>query len=238
MNKRIRATVLAAAGIVVFLGAGTKTHAQATVFVDPGASWQGYMNVFELPSNGGAYVFGQAWNPPTNLPAVFSEGVLTLGPNSIDDPSAFWYTPAGGPGATGNKIMDANFYQETTNVYTGQNLTFSGEVLSNTFTGDYIVTAFIRDFAPDYSSSSGTSAVLVDGAFSISWDVIPLAGRHVQFGFTVHGPNVWITDAPAVGNIQIATVPEPGLTAYAVCAVVLFGTVGILRRRRCRVIAG
>jgi hypothetical protein len=33
----------------------------ATVTVDPSASWNGFMNVFELPSNGGGYVFGQSW---------------------------------------------------------------------------------------------------------------------------------------------------------------------------------
>ncbi|MGH8048535.1 MAG: hypothetical protein ACREKL_14945 [Chthoniobacterales bacterium] len=231
--NRIKSAVLVAAGVFVFLGSGTKANAQAVVGVDPTAPWQGYMNVFELPSNGGAYVFGQPWTP-VDLTAVFTGDVLTLGPNSIGDTSAFWYTPSGGPGATGNKIMDANLYQETTNVYTGQNLTFTGNVLSNTFISGYTLTAFIKDFAPDYSSSIGTSTPLVDGVFSISFDILPLAGRHVQFGFTVNGPDVWVTDRAPVGEAQITAVPEPGLPGYAACATLLLGTSALLRRRKTR----
>ena len=33
----------------------------ATVTVDPGASWLGYMNVSDLPANGGAFQFGSGW---------------------------------------------------------------------------------------------------------------------------------------------------------------------------------
>ena len=64
----------------------------AIVTVDPSASWQGFMNVFELPSNGGGFVFGSGWGT-ADLTATFSGSVLTLGPNSIGDPSPFWYTP-------------------------------------------------------------------------------------------------------------------------------------------------
>ncbi len=35
--------------------------AQNTVTVDAGAAQIGYANVFETPTNGGAYVFGQDW---------------------------------------------------------------------------------------------------------------------------------------------------------------------------------
>ena len=141
----------------------------ADVGIDPNATWLGFMNVSEIPSNGGGYVFGSGWGTP-DLTAIFtnSNTVLTLGPNSVNDVSPFWYTPAGGPGSTGNKICDANFYQESTGVYTGQTLNFSGTVLTNTMIAPYTQVAFIKDFASDYSSNVTTTVPLTPGPFTVS----------------------------------------------------------------------
>jgi hypothetical protein len=184
------------------------------------------MNVSELPSNGGGFVFGSSWGT-ADLTAVFSGPGLTLGPNTINDPNPFWYTPSGGPGAMGNKIMDANFYVEDNSLF-GQSVTFQGSVLSNSLTSAHTAVAFIKDFAPDYSSFVGVSIPLAPGPFSISLNTIPLAGRHVQFGFTVNGPNVWSTDVGPYGNVLIASVPEPAAAALAGLALAAIG----LRRRR------
>jgi hypothetical protein len=195
-------------------------QAQVTVTVDPGAPWLGFMNVFELPANGGGYVFGSGWGT-ADLVASFSGPVLTLSPNTIGDPSPFWYQGGGGPGAPGNKIMAASFYQEVTGPYSGVNLTFTGKVLSNTFTSAHSTVAFIKDFAADYSSHVPVSVPLnANGTFSVSMNTIPVLGRHVQFGFETTGVNVWATDVAPFGNIQITAVPEPsslllGLTALA-----------------------
>lgn len=187
----------------------------ANVTVDPGAPWQGFMNVFETPQHGGAYVFGSGWGVP-DLTATFSGPVLTLGPNTINDTSSFWYSPSGGPGAVGNKSMDANMYVETTGVYTGQTLTFSGNVLANTLFGHvnqigngWTSVAFIKDFAPDYSSSVSITAPLVNGVFNISLATLNDPARHIQYGFETIGPDVWSTDVTPYGSIQITAVPEP-----------------------------
>jgi hypothetical protein len=169
----------------------------ATVSVDPGAAWQGFMNVFNLPSAGGAYQFGSPWGV-SDLTATFSGPVLTLGPNTIGDPNEYWYQNTsglatapnfGGPGQQGNKIMEANMYVETTGVHVGTNLVFTGEVLSNTFTGSHSGIVFIKDFAPDYSSVVETTAPLSPGVFSISLNTINDPARHVQYGFQVKGVN-------------------------------------------------
>ena len=141
----------------------------ADVGIDPNATWLGFMNWFEIPANGGAYVSGGGWGTK-DLTANFtnSNTVLTLGPNSVNDPNPYWYTPSGGPGATGNKIMDANFYQESTGVYTGQTLNFSGTVLTNTMIAPYTQVAFIKDFAADYSSNVTTTVPLTPGPFTVS----------------------------------------------------------------------
>jgi hypothetical protein len=188
----------------------------ATVTVDPSASWQGFMNVFQLPSNGGAFVFNSSWGT-ADLTATFSGPVLTLGPNSIGDPDPFWYTPAGGPGATGNKNMDANMYVEVDdNSLAGQNVTFTGTVLSNSLISPYTSVAFIKDFAPDFSSSVSTTVPLAPGPFSITLATNAGLGRHVQYGFETIGPDVWVTDRGPVGQIQVtASVPEPTVLTLA-----------------------
>ena len=94
--------------LIALLLTGTMAKANAAnVGVDPGAAWIGYMNVFQIPQNGGGYVFGSPWGTG-DLRATFAGTVLTLAPNTIGDPDPFWYTPSGGPGATGNKFMDAS----------------------------------------------------------------------------------------------------------------------------------
>ena len=176
------------------------------VGMDPSATWLGFMNVSDLPANGGAYEFGMSWGVP-DLTATFSGAVLTLGPNSVNDPSSYWYTPSGGPGATGNKICDANIYQEQTDTFAGQQVVFTGTVLANTLASGYTSMAFIKDFSPDYSSSRTASVPLTPGVFSVSLATGPQAGRHVQFGFETIGPDVWITDRAPIGTVQVTTGP-------------------------------
>src|SRR5262249_11775646 len=180
--------------------------ADVTFGVDNSAPWIGFMNVSELPSNGGAYVFGSSWGVP-DLTATFSGAILTLGPNSVNDPSPFWYTPSGGPGATGNKIMDANIYQEQTDTLMGEKVTFSGIVLSNNLINPYTSVAFIKDFSPDYSSFFSATVPLTPGVFSVSMNTVPAIGRHVQFGFETIGPDVWITDRAPIGTAVVTTGP-------------------------------
>ena len=221
MKRFLRASIVAC-GLFCAVRAG----ADVTVSVDPSAPWQGFMNVFELPSNGGAYVFGSSWGT-ADLVATFAGPTLTLAPNSVNDASSFWYTPSGGPGSTGNKIMDANMYVQSDGGLGGQHLTFTGNVLSNTLVSPYTSVAFIKDFAPDFSSSVSVTVPLTPGMFSISLDTINDASRHVQYGFETIGPDVWITDVGPKGNVQV--VPEP-----ATAALVSLGIAGLALARRHR----
>ena len=94
---------------------GTMSKSSAVTYtVDPSATWLGFMNVFNVGGPGygmggaGGYVFGSGWGTP-DLRASFAGPTLSLKANTIGDPNPFWYTPSGGPGSVGNKIMDANF---------------------------------------------------------------------------------------------------------------------------------
>jgi hypothetical protein len=183
--------------------AGVAQAAAVTVTVNGADPYQGYMNVSELPSNGGAFQFGSPWGT-ADLTAVFAGNVLTLGPNTIGDPNPYWYTPAGGPGAAGNKIMEANMYVEQTGPLANTTLTFDGTVISNTLTAAHVAHVFIRDFAPDFSSVVETSILLpASGSFSITQATINDPARHVQYGFQVKGVDVWATDTAPYGTAVV-----------------------------------
>jgi Immunoglobulin I-set domain len=174
--------------------------------VDPSGTWVGYMNVFNLPADGGAYRFGQPWGT-ANLDATFSGAALTFTPNtSIDhdvpnDP--FWWTAGGAP----NKTMDASMYQQNDNL-AGQTVTFSGYCLQNTLVAPYSsgTTVFVKDLAPDYSSSTVASATLAAGApFSVT--LATTAGDHIQFGFEMIGPDARQTNVASLGKIVVSVTP-------------------------------
>jgi hypothetical protein len=215
-------------GSVLLLGA--VQGLSVTITPDPGQAWVGYMNVFEIPQNGGAYLWGSGWGT-ADLCATWSGSVLTLTPNTIGDPNPYWYTPSGQPGAVGNKFMDANFYVDTTGLHSGENVRFTGTVVNDTLLSSqdalgngWTSVAFIKDFAPDYSSFNIVSAPLVNGVFDISMLTIADPARHVQWGFETVGPDVWITDVGQYGTIQIT--PEPASLALSLVLGAL-----VLRRR-------
>lgn len=203
-------------------------HAGTVGVDDSTAPWLGFMNVFELPENGGGYVFGSPWGV-ADLVASFNDPAqtVTMSPNTVGDPDPFWYQGGGGPGAPGNKIMQANLYQEVTGPLSGQTVTFSGYVLSNTFTPAHTARIFIRDFAADYSSLNEVSILATEGYFSISLDTLADPGRHVQWGFQVEGVNVWFTDVEPFGSVVFSSIPAPASLA-------LVGLGGLVAGRRRR----
>ncbi|MEQ8850659.1 MAG: hypothetical protein RIB32_02640 [Phycisphaerales bacterium] len=217
--------------ISLVLGAGLMVSASAqavNVSVDQSdANWLGFMNVSELD---GTPVFGSPWGV-SDLVATFDDPneTLTLSPNTIGDPDPFWYQGGGGPGAPGNKIMEANLYQEVLDgSFAGQTVTFDGEILSNSFTSAHESFIFIRDFAPDFSSVNETIIPITGpGAFSISLNTINDPARPVQWGFQTVGVNVWVTDVDPFGEVVIRTIPTPGAAA-------MLGLAGLAATRRRR----
>lgn len=172
-----------------------------TVYVDPSQPWVGYMNVFDLPSNGGGYEFGSSWGTSA-LPAVFNGEVLTLSPNTntydgVSDP--YWVNPDG----SGNKTCDASLYVENDSL-AGQIVTFTGYCGGNTLVSPYTSTAFIKDFSPSYSLNGSVAVPFTNGQpFSIS--LATTAGDHIQYGFETIGPDANPVTVASLGTVLIGS---------------------------------
>jgi len=199
-------------GVAALLLLGAVATASAVnVYVDPGQPWIGYMNVLELPANGGAYDFGSSWGTG-DLDARFSGTTLTLTPNDNIDRSdpidSYWWQPPndGSLASPGNHTMDASMYVQN-DALAGQTITFSGNVWNNSLVAPYTSTVFIKDFAPDYSSSTSATAPLVKGAFTVTLSTS--AGDHIQYGFETVGPNARTAALPSLGNVVISSNPPP-----------------------------
>ncbi len=204
------ATALAFLACAAFVG---NAHA-VNVTVDSATLNLGYMNVSNLPApaGDGAYQFGSGWGF-ADLNASYAGSDLTLSPNTIGDPNEYWYQcvgaavppNCGGPGAPGNKIMEANGYAQVDDgSLAGQPIDFSGYVIANSLTSAHHAYAFVRDFAPDFSSVVETKIPLpASGPFTISQVMLNDPARHVQWGFQMVGVNVWVTDVAPFGSVTI-----------------------------------
>ena len=68
--------------LLIALSGITSLFAQNTINFSASDNWTGYMNVFELPANGGAYLFGSAWGVADLKTVIDSTAnTITLKPN-------------------------------------------------------------------------------------------------------------------------------------------------------------
>jgi hypothetical protein len=198
------------------------------VTIDSSKMTTGFMNVFELNNT---YVFSSGW-AIADLNATFpTSTTVNFTPNTIGDPAPFWYTPSGGPGASGNKNMEANLYSQFTDgEVSGKLVNFKGNVTGYTLEPGWSFKAFIRDFAPDYSSVVETSTPITGtGSFDFGVLISADPSRHQQYGLQMYGPCVWATDIASKGSVTVSAVPEPSsLALLAACG----GVLAFTARRR------
>ena len=185
-------------------------NTNTTVF-DANANWNGYMNVFELPENGGGYVFGQPWGVP-ELSAIFTPSVnnVKLLPNTntyAENPTdGFWVNQTTG---AGNKNMEAITFIEPGAGANDNDLAFGGNVVGNTLDAAYTAKYFIKALDPnngyaDIFNGSKTFDLPASGTFSVSATAAELpAGLIVQYGFVMVGPNADPATAGALGSVVI-----------------------------------
>ncbi|GGP02010.1 hypothetical protein GCM10010992_04680 [Cloacibacterium rupense] len=177
---------------------------QNTINSDASLNWVGYMNVFDTSNN---YMFGSGWGVADLKTEInTSANTITLKPNynTYNASDSYWSDGAG----NGNKIMEASTYYEPGATYNGQNLTFTGNVSSNTLSNQYTAVAFIKalDPANGYATVYNNFITIpASGTFTINAPASSLAtGLLIQVGFTVRGINANPTTEAAKGSIVIA----------------------------------
>lgn len=179
------------------------SKAQNTVEVDANAAFVGFMNVFETPANGQAYVFGDSWGVPDLKSTIDAgAGTVTLQPNfnTYDAADPFWVDPVT---LEGNKWMEANTFVED-NSLVGEELTFNGYTASNDLDAAYEAMAFIKVFNADFSVLKIETAPLVAGQnFSIAYTNVEAPDTTVQYGFFVTGINANPADEATLGSIVV-----------------------------------
>lgn len=213
-----------ALGVLVW-GAMPTLSETVSVTVDPAKTWYGYMNVFELPANGGGYLWGSAWGT-ADLPAVFTGDHLKLSPNTncYNAADPYWVNPDG----SGNKQMEANMYVEDTSLV-GKTISFSGQTLANILVSGYTAQAFIKvlDSNAGWATVASAYAPLVGGQpFSLSVDVANTAGLIPQYGFMTTGVVANPATVGALGFALVAPIPEPSSLLLGL------GLLGLVCRRR------
>lgn len=178
--------------------------AQNSVSVDAGAAWLGYANIFD-PATGN-YVFGESWGVPDIKTVVDAgAGTLTLQPNfntyAANPTDPFWVDQTTGLGA---KIFEGNSYIEDSSL-AGVELTFSGNVNSNTLDGAYDALAFIKVFNANYSVLKIATAPLTGANFEVVFtDVNPAEDAVVQYGFQIIGLNANPDDEATLGSVVVS----------------------------------
>jgi hypothetical protein len=208
--------------LLIALTGFTSLFAQNNVNFSASDNWTGYMNVFELPANGGGYVFGSAWGVADLKTVIDSTAnTITLKPNYntyADNPTdPFWVDTVAN---VGKKFMEASTFVEPGATFNGNALTFSGTVLSNTLDTNYTASFFIKalDPANGYQDAFGGNKVTelpASGNFTVSATSTELAsGLIVQYGFVVKGRNGNPADEQGLGSVVISA-PVTAISSFA-----------------------
>ena len=100
-------------------------------------------------------------------------------------------------------------------------LTFSGFCISNTFSGAYASTVFIKEFNSSYTVINSAVTTGTNGQpFSITLQTG--GGTHIQYGFETIGPDADPTNMPNLGvaiyQVQVPAIEASALSGQAVVA--------------------
>ncbi|MDG1332059.1 MAG: T9SS type A sorting domain-containing protein [Crocinitomicaceae bacterium] len=196
--------------LFVVAAATTYTFGQNNISADASDAWIGYVNVFDLPADGGAYQFGSAWEVPKLKTTLdVPTNTITLQPNfntyEENPADAFWVNQTT---MEGNKQMECLTFVEPAG-FNDTDLTFIGSVSSNDLDSGYVAKFFIKALDPangyaDALSGSKVFDLPASGIFTVSATAAELpAGLVIQYGFSITGQNANPADEASLGSIVI-----------------------------------
>lgn len=196
-------------------------NAQNNIQISATDNWVGYVNVFDMPQDGGGYLFGSSWGlGDLKSTADAATNTLTLQPNFntyADNPTdPYWVNQTT---LEGNKIIEASTYVEAGPALNDNDLTFYGDVLSYTLDTSYQVFFFIKalDSLNGYQDALGGSKITPlpsvgaggNPSFSVTATAAEIpAGLIVQYGFTVRGRNGNPLNEQALGSVVLGVQPN------------------------------
>lgn len=198
--------------LFVVAAATTYTFGQNNIDADASDAWIAYMNVSDLPADGGAYQFGSSWDV-TQVKTTLdgTANTITLQPNFntyAENPGdAFWINQTT---MEGNKWMEGLTFVEPGATFNDADLTFSGSIASFDLDTGYTAQYFIKALDPNAGFSDVLAGAYVadlptSGTFSVSVTAAELpAGLIIQYGFSITGPNANPADEAALGSVVIA----------------------------------
>ena len=215
MMSRVKSSLLIVAGALL---ASLFISQVAQADLENPAMSVGYANVFDSSAPGdcgGGFCFGSGWDV-ADLKATVAGEAVVLQPNfnTYNAADPYWAN-----GAVGNKIFEANLFDEIGTVPSGTGTyTFSGYVDSNTLDAGYTAQAFIKvlDTTAGFIDALGDAARggLTPGQFSVTADLSAFEGdatKILQIGFVVTGLNANPADEAALGSIELRIGASSGM---------------------------
>ena len=188
------------------------SFSQNDVMVSATDNWVAYVNVFDLPANGGGYLWGSSWEvSEVKTTLDVTENTVTLQPNfglyAADPTDAYWVDQST---MDGNKFLEASTFVEPGPSFNGNDLTFHGDILSNTLDlTQYEALFFIKalDSLNGYQDAFGGSQTYTmpsSGSFTVSVAAADIpSGLIVQYGFSVRGINADPMDENSLGSVVL-----------------------------------
>jgi hypothetical protein len=182
--------------------------AQTNITVNTEDTWVGAMNVYNLD---GSYAFYSDWGLADVKSEIdMAENTIGLYPNynTYNAADPYWTNPDG----SGNKITEG-LTMVINDGLVGEDVTFSGTVVSNTLAEGYVAKAFLKVLDANWQTVGESIVTLSEpGNFTLVLNTSEYpAAVHLQYGFMMTGVNANPANMEANGFVLV-TDGEPQIT--------------------------
>jgi Secretion system C-terminal sorting domain len=191
------------------------TGESVTIDLDASAAWVGGMLVFENNATQD-YLWYNDWgidDIKTVRNTNDNQVVLYPNYNAYNATDAYWAN-----GDMGNKIM-MGMSLVIDDTLLGENITFTGNVLSYTIADSYEVQAFVKTLDANWGIVNESFIPLTEtGVFELNYNTADFpTAAHLQYGFSVRGLNANPAFMEEYGNVVIgaATASAPAFNKHS-----------------------